>query len=333
MFRSATTRVTLISVGITMAISLLFSLAIYHSASGDIRASAHRQYVQYLRIRDEYDLPGSPSPDIYIEEQNDVAHHLILNLIYLNLIILGVSAVVGYYWARQTLEPIEKAMELQGQFAADASHELRTPLAAMRSEIEVALRSKQISEKEARELLTSNLEEIAKLEGLAGGLLQLARLESAFSHLEPVAVAAVIASAIKSLGTHAKSNKVSVVYSGADFTVMGERDSLAQVIKILIDNAVKYGKTSGKVEITTKSSGHRGIITVKDDGPGISADDLPHVFERFWRANSSRSKGQIEGFGLGLAIAKEITQLHHGEIRAESAGGQGARFVVELPLA
>ena len=333
MFRSATARITLAVVAVTMAISLLFSLAIYHFAAGAIQYSARRQY---QRLRRVYTLPPpfhQAAPPPMGTEQIDAAHHLAWNLFYLNLIILAASGVIGYYWARQTLEPLEKAMELQGQFAADASHELRTPLAAMRSEIEVTLRGKQISEKESRALLASNLEEIAKLEGLAGGLLQLARLESAFSETEAVAINQIVTNAIKSLSAQAKTLKTTIEHTGSSFTVNGDKDSLVQAITILLDNALKYGKTGGKITVTTKTAAHRGLIIVADDGPGISADDLPHVFERFWRASASRSKNHADGFGLGLAIAKEIVNLHHGDIRADSVGGQGARFTVELPLA
>ena len=334
MFRSATFRVTLIAVAITMAISVLFSVTIYHFADGAIESSAHRQY---LRLRREYTLPPSPRtfppPPITSTEQSDADHHLLLNLVYLNLIILGVSTVVGSYLAHQTLEPIERAMELQGQFAADASHELRTPLAAMRSEIEVALRGKQFTAAEARTVLTSNLEEIAKLEGLASGLLQLARLESSPGQFGPTSSKAVITSAITGLKTIAKAQHVVISQSGDDLKVLGNHDSLQQVMTILLDNSLKYGKDGGKVKVTTKAAGHKAIITVSDDGPGINEGDLERVFERFWRASAGRTKNQTEGYGLGLAIAREILTLHHGEISAASSAGNGTTFTVELPLA
>lgn len=331
MFRSATFRVTLVTVVVTMVISAIFSLTIYHFADGAIQFSAERQYDRFRRL---YAQPPSRTALVKPmgEEQAQAARNLLLNLIYLNLVILGVSTLVGAYLAKRTLEPIEQAMELQGQFTADASHELRTPLAAMRSEIEVTLRDKKISEADARQLLSSNLEEIAKLEGLASGLLQLARLESASLQFESVAIAAPIKNAIASLKQPAKQNQIKVSYQGANFKVLGEPDSLAQLFKILLDNAIKYGKKNGRVDVSTKTSGHRGIIMVADDGPGIDPVDLPHVFERFWRATDSRTKHKADGYGLGLAIASEITQLHKGEIKVDSSASQGTCFSIELPL-
>lgn len=332
MFRSATFRVTLIAVAITMAISALFSVTIYHFAAGAIESSAHDQYMHW---RHEFTLLRSPQSfptALEVYEQPDTAHSLLVNLVYLNLAILVLSTVIGAYLARKTLEPIERAMELQGQFAADASHELRTPLAAMRSEIEVNLRDKHFNLDEARTVLNSNLEEIAKLEGLASGLLQLARLESRPGQFSPTSTKAVITAAIVGLKAVAKTQQVSITQTGPDLKVLGNRDSLQQVATILLDNAIKYGAAGGKVAVVTKSANHKAIITVTDDGPGIKSEDLERVFERFWRASAGRTKAQTEGYGLGLAIAREIVNLHHGEISAHSTHGKGTSFVVELPL-
>lgn len=316
-----------------MAISAIFSVAIYHFATGAIEFSASRQY---QRLRHAYTVQP-PFRTLVAQpmgaEQAEADRNLLLNLGYLNVIILGLSALIGAFLARRTLEPIEQAMELQGQFAADASHELRTPLAAMRSEIEVTLREKKISEKEARLLLASNLEEIAKLEGLANGLLQLARLESMAAHFTPTNIASVVKSAMTTLKVPAKQKNIQLSHTGKDFKVLGEADSLAQLIKILLDNAIKYSPVGSPVRISTKVSGRRGNIVVSDDGPGIAADDASHVFERFWRANSSRTKNQADGYGLGLAIAKEIAQLHKGELKVDSTPGKGSHFIIELPLA
>lgn len=329
MFRSARLRVTLITVVITMVVSGLFSLAFYHIAARELQTAERRQYTRLERAYAQFE--AFPHPPMGLEQEL-AAHHLLLNLVYLNIIILCVAAGIGAFLARETLEPIERAMKLQGQFAADASHELRTPLTAMRSEIEVALRQKKITSIEARSLMKSNLEELAKLEGLASGLLQLAQLESAKKHFHPVHISEVITPSIETLGPIAKLRQVSLEKTGQDFTVMGDAGSLGQVLKILLDNAIKYGRPSGQVVVATKTSGHKGIIEVKDQGPGINEADLEHVFERFWRASSSRGKDQADGYGLGLAIAKEIIHLHQGEIRAANHS-DGASISIELPLA
>ncbi len=333
MFRSATLRLTMLSVAVTMTISLLFSVLVYSAATGEFSGSVERQYSGLRRL---YRLPQPTfTPSLLSNEEDLVAHRLMVRLVELNLLILAASALAGYYWARRTLEPIEEAMEAQGRFAADASHQLRTPLAAMRSEIEVALRQKQITDGEARELFGSSLEELAKLEGLAGSLLQLARLESevAQGQFRAVEVSKLIDAAKTSLQGVAKVKKVKLQTSKtADkFKVMGEPDSLQQIFQILLDNAIKYAPEGSTVTIGTQKRSSSGAIAIADRGPGIKDDDKPHIFERFWRANSQT--GATSGHGLGLAIAQQITKLHKGELMVADRPGGGTVFTVELPLA
>jgi signal transduction histidine kinase len=258
-----------------------------------------------------------------------------VRLIELNLLILVASALAGYYWARRTLGPIEEAMEAQGRFAADASHQLRTPLAAMRTEIEVALRQKQISDSEARELFGSSLEELAKLEGLAGSLLQLARLESEVvrDQFRAVAVSDLLAAARASLKAAAKAKdiKLQSAKTADRFEIMGEPDSLQQIFQILLDNAIKFSPEGSTITIGTQKRAHTGAIAIADRGPGISDDEKAQIFDRFWRAQSQT--GDTQGHGLGLAIAQQIASLHKGEIMVADRPGGGSVFTIELPLA
>ncbi len=317
-----------------MTISLLFSVVVYHTATGEINGNAERQYLGLRRL---YRLPPSYVPQSVMNEEEEAARRLLVRLIEINAVILAASALAGYYWARQTLEPIENAMEMQGRFAADASHELRTPLAAMRSEIEVTLRQKQINEREARELFGSNLEEIDKLEGLANGLLQLARLEAGITQkaFGSVDLSQVTATAVMALKPVAKQKQMTLKQVGVakPLAVLGDSDGLTQVVKILLDNAIKYSPAQSTATIKIERRGHRGVISIRDTGPGISPADQAHIFERFWRAGSARNKDSAGGYGLGLAIARQIVTLHNGDIGVASKLGRGTTFTVELPLA
>jgi len=336
MFRSATFRLTLWYLTIIMVISVLFSVVLYTTSTRELRVSLRRQALMYQTLpwyrnnvptNEDYvnDLPG--------QQVTQAERRLAVNLILLNLGILVVSGGAGYFLARRTLRPIEFALEAQSRFTADASHELRTPLTAMRTEIEVALRQDKLPSAEARGLLSSNLEEINKLEALSGGLLKLAQqngseLEKASCSTEDIGTAAV-ARLEKAVGQrHIKLEK-----SLDEVDVYGDRDSLVDLVAILLDNAIKYSPSGGEIQLRSGLRGRQGFIEVQDHGQGIKIGDIPHIFDRFYRADSSRNKNQAEGYGLGLSIARQIAEAHRGSIEVQSTPGQGSTFRVLLPLA
>jgi signal transduction histidine kinase len=117
-----------------------------------------------------------------------------------------------------------------------------------------------------------------------------------------------------------------------DIYVAGDKLSIVELLVILLDNAVKYSHEESKIMVTIQSEGHTAILKVKDEGIGIKASDLPHIFSRFYRADISRSKKQINGYGLGLSIAAQIVKLHKGKIEVESKAGKGTTFIIKLPL-
>jgi signal transduction histidine kinase len=234
--------------------------------------------------------------------------------------------------ARRTLRPIESALAAQTRFAGDASHELRTPLTAMKSELEVALRDPKLSAEEARGLLGSNLEEVGKLETLAAGLLRLARHEQTPLELVPVDLSVVSERALSRVATAAARRQVKLT-SHVLGVVAGDAESLVELTVVLLDNAIKYSHIGDEVELRSADQGHTVDLIVRDHGAGIPAANLPHIFERFYRADSSRSKDTTPGYGLGLSIAAQIAQFHHATIDATSRFGAGSTFTVHLPSA
>ena len=338
MFRSAAAKLTLWYLALIMIVSGLFSVALYQVSMRQITENVHQQrgVLNRLNLPDVFDERRQAVND-YLDTELDAAQdRLVTWLLLLNSGMLLLGASVSYYLARRTLQPIQEAMELQGRFTSDASHELRTPLTAMRSEIEVALRDKQLSAPEARNLLASNLEEIAKLEALSAGLLRLARSENG---LDPSVVKATPATDI--INDAAERFAPAVAAAGIELELVpghhqitGDKDSLVELVAILLDNAIKYSPDGGTVKVSSTLSGHQVRLSVSDEGRGITEVDRPHIFDRFYRADTSRSRtsgDQPGGHGLGLSIAKRIVDLHHGTIQIQSKPGSGTTFIVKFP--
>ncbi|HSX41866.1 MAG TPA: HAMP domain-containing sensor histidine kinase [Candidatus Saccharimonadales bacterium] len=334
MFRSATIRLTGLYLAILAVICLFFSLNLYRVGVGELTTGLNRQAVSYRQ------LPGISSlfsdDDLVQIRQNQLDHgrrDIVLELIYLNIALLSLGGVGSYYLARRTLQPIEDAHLAQSRFTSDASHELRTPLATMQAEIEVALRSKNLTATEAKKLLGSNLEELTKLTGLVTGLLHLAR-QNGLKDLQPVELKMVLAQVVKSYERQAKQKNIALkIKSAKSLIISGDQAALTQLVGLLVDNALKYSPPKSEVIISLTKENDDAIITVADHGQGIGPADLPKIFDRFYRADSSRHKGlEVGGYGLGLSIAKNLAKLHGGEIEATSKISQGSVFIVKLPI-
>jgi two-component system, OmpR family, sensor histidine kinase CiaH len=334
--QSASFKLTLAYLGIIMVLSLLFSVVIYNLSYRQMAANANRQIENVERLL----LPPELQQNrIDYEQQltNQLAADqtsLLYRLAALNLATLLVGGGAAYLLALTTLKPIEEAMEAQGRFTADASHELRTPLTAMRSEIEVALREKQLSIKDARALLGSNLEEIAKLEALSGGLLRLARFENKLDSgaVENVAVTELFEDAVDRNQSRLNERHIELEVTSGPETVAGDRASLVELVSILLDNAIKYSPERSQIKLASKTGGHFVYLSVADQGIGIKSSDLPFIFHRFYRADRARSQDEVSGYGLGLSIAKRVADLHRGEITVESTPSKGSTFQVKLPV-
>lgn len=331
MFKSAYIRLTAWYVVILMALSLAFSLWVYREAMNEVRLGLSGQVVVKLQSRFGTGLPADVTAAI--ETQYRETHWRIVgNLVLLNIGVLGIGAIASYALSRRTLQPIGDALEAQNRFTADASHELRTPLAAMKTEIEVALRDTGADKKELRELLASNLEEIDRMSNLTEGLLTLARSDSTPT-LSPLDAKQATEEVIQRLGPLAKAKKITVQADLEPFSVMGEAKSVTAILCILLENAIKYSPQGAGIQVSAKRKDGQGHITIADTGPGIAQSDLPHIFDRFYRADSSRSKENIAGHGLGLSIAQKLVSGLGGTIEAKSKVGEGSEFTLRLPLA
>ncbi len=220
-------------------------------------------------------------------------------------------------------------MEVQKRFTADASHELRTPLAAMKAEIEVAVRDKNFNLTAAKELFDSNLEEIDKLESLSNSLLKLARAEGQErKNFEVLSLEEAVIEAYQKIESLAREKSIKFENELSAVKIMGEKDSIRELFVILLENAIKYSSAKSKIKIKLLREKNNAIVIVSDNGIGIKDADLPFIFDRFYRVDTARSKEKNSGYGLGLAIAKQIMDLHSGTIKAKSKLGQGTKFVL-----
>lgn len=230
----------------------------------------------------------------------------------------------------QTLERLEKLFATQRRFLADVSHELRTPLTVIKGEVGLMRLTNELDE----ESLHSIEKEVDRLSRLVGDLLLLAQAESGQLPLElkPVELDTILLEVIQQMQVLA-SGKVNLRLEEIDqVMVIGDRDRLKQVILNLVSNAVNYTPAGGEVRLWLAKIDSWTCLKVEDTGPGIPPEDLPYIFDRFYRGDPSRKRTESSGFGLGLSIAKWIVDRHGGHIEVESQVGKGTRFSVWLPL-
>ena len=333
-WRSPITRLTGWYTLIIMLLSISFSIALYYVMAPQVSEGLRRQAVIFHER-----WPGGPgsfvmNEDLIRAQLIDIRTRIKTTLVLLNGVILIVAGSASYLLAKRTLKPIEENLESQRRFTADASHELRTPLTAMRTEIEVALRSKESNPAEYERIMHSSLEEIQRLENLSHGLLRLAQHEADQPIAKvPVSVSGIIDQAVKNLSVPAQAKHIQIDKADLNETVSGEPQSLAELFTILLDNAVKYSPDRTTVSLNARHSNRSVVVGITDQGVGIRSTDLPHIFERFYRADTSRFKLKADGYGLGLPIAKQIADQHNGLIEVKSNPGKGTTVNVTLPRA
>ncbi|MFZ4763639.1 MAG: sensor histidine kinase [Roseimicrobium sp.] len=230
-----------------------------------------------------------------------------------------------------TFAQLESAFAQQARFTADAAHELRTPVTVLLSETQGAL-ARERSASEYRESLEACQRAGQRMRKLIGQLLALARLDAPKGHVkhEPCDLAALTSECLQLVAGLAAERSITIHRDLRQVSCPGEAEQLLQVITNLLTNAIYYAREGGTVRVGTQTLADRAVLYVADDGPGIAAEDLPHVFERFYRADKARTSAAGR-LGLGLSIAQGIVAQHRGTIVAESEPGQGATFTVSLP--
>jgi two-component system, OmpR family, sensor histidine kinase MprB len=219
------------------------------------------------------------------------------------------------------LGALEHSTQAQRQLVADASHELRTPLTSLRTNIEVLAGNRRLPAGERERLLHDVVEQLGEMTTLIAELIELARGDQPLAEHEDVRLDLIAADAVD----RARRNRPNVTFttSFAESLVHGDRATIERAVGNLLDNAAKWSPADGEVEVHV----HDGEVIVRDHGPGIDDEDLPFVFDRFYRARSARG---MSGSGLGLAIVRQVTEAHGGSVFAERAEGGGTRMTLRL---
>lgn len=231
------------------------------------------------------------------------------------------------------IERLDQAFQHINRFSADASHELRTPLTILQLELEGIAQTHRLNPV-LTDQIGSALEETDRMSHIVENLLAISRLDAGEVKMDKTRLdlGHLAASTADQMRLLAEEKRIQFRTNAAENVyVEGDRSRLQQVVVNLIANAIKYTPDAGEVEVSVRADGPTAVLQVSDNGVGISDDALPHVFERFYRADKARSRNS-GGAGLGLAIAKSICTAHGAEIKVSSQEGQGSRFTVELPL-
>jgi two-component system sensor histidine kinase MprB len=219
------------------------------------------------------------------------------------------------------LGALEESSRAQRQLVADASHELRTPLTSLRTNIEVLASERSLPAGERERLLSDVVDQLSEMTTLISGLIDLARGEQQTAEPEEVRLDLVAADAVE----RARRDRPAVTFTTdlRESMVQGVPATIERAVANLLDNAAKWSPPGGDVEVAVRN----GEVSVRDHGPGIDEEDLPHVFDRFYRSPSARGR---PGSGLGLAIVRQVAVAHGGEVVAEQADGGGTRMTLRL---
>ena len=281
--------------------------------------------------KDLEDRPGYIIMIQNFEHDNEILQNLMLALLGTGLGCMALSLFGNLYWGRQAVEPVRQAWEQQRDFLADASHELRTPLTVILTNLSL-LRDEPNSQRYGRQRWLENMEEeIHHMSDLVDGLLFLARSDARQKVLNcrPFLLSETIAGLVAAFRPLAREKKVELrLYCAEDLWLDGDETRMRQVAENLLNNALRHTQEGGRIEISMNRQDGKISLVVADTGEGISAENLPCIFQRFYQGDPSHSRGKG---GLGLAIVKSIVENHGGKVSVSSQVGEGTEFLVFLP--
>jgi len=334
MFKQARLKLTGWYLLIIMVISFSFSALIYQISSMEI---IHFAESQRSRIERKFNssCPDAPPPPILVDSDLIIEsqHRLLTNLGIINGFILLISGSLSYFLAGRTLRPIQKMTEEQKQFISDASHELRTPITALKAMLEVSLRDPKLNLIESKKVLTDAIYSTNQLKTLSDSLLELNHFNNNKSalNLSPISIKNLMSESVKKIKPKADKKQIEIKYSPIKGQINVDIQKIEELFLILLDNAIKYSPKSSQIKFIVLKTRKNIIFKIIDEGIGISQKDLPHIFDRFYRADNVRTKNGTSGYGLGLSIAKKIIESHGGKLDVSSKINNGTTFFIYLP--
>jgi signal transduction histidine kinase len=306
---------------------------IHWETTTDDRGERHHIHTLKLKTNDDRDWGYLQVAQSFnrLDEYMSSLHLILIFGVPLAMLLIGGAS---WWLSGLAMQPIYQSYQQIQQFTADAAHELRTPLAVTRIALESALDVEAI-EPETRNNLEISQRQVHHLTRLAEDLLWLSRLEAKQLPLQfqPCCLNDLVSDLEEELAPLAIANSIDLrleILANQPLYIIGDSDRLYRSIANLIHNAIQYTPADGVVTIRLESSERNAIITIQDNGIGIAAKDLPHIFDRFYRVQADRSRN-TGGTGLGLAIVKAIAQAHHGSIKVDSQLDLGSTFTVTLP--
>ena len=296
---------------------------------------AVRRYALLVRDPATSNILGVVQVGIPIQGELTALHVLLVLLLLLGALALAGAVLGGVVLSRRALAPARLALQRQRAFVGDAAHELRTPLTLARANAELLLHSREKLDPEDAALLEDIVAEISHMSTLATSMLRLARLDE--GALLPEREVVDLGELAHGLARRAESLAAErgltlSVEAEPGVLVLGDSTQLEEVALILLDNAVKYNQPGGSVVLSVTREGVRAALSVADSGPGIEAEHLARLGERFYRVDKSRSR-ELGGAGLGLSIARRIAAAHGGVLAFVSEPGKGTRVTLSLPAA
>lgn len=325
-FRRATIRLTAYYTAGIFFILLVSSVAIFAA---------------FTSLRLTPDLP--PDFGLFTYEATELEHpedtvayelreHLLNVLFIVDATVLVLAGIASYFFAVYTLRPIEKVYEAQQRFMGDVAHELRTPLSVLKSGAENMLRQDR-NMREYKEFVRESLEEADRMTQLSDDLLFLLRNKSK-RHLSQthIVLGEVAEKVVARLQSYAKEKRIRLTAKvDAGVAVLGAYEDLVRLLQNLIKNGIDYNHSEGSVAVAVRSESDYVVLTVEDTGIGIAKEQLPNIFERFYKADQSRRGGQGSSTGLGLSIVQEIVREHGASIDVASNPKEGTTITVIFP--
>lgn len=304
-------------------IVLFFSIILWQSQERQVDRFLYSNRMRFMRrfSDEEYDRIKATIDEIKFEN--------FINLIMLDAILIIVSIVVSYYLSGKTLEPVFSALDRQRQFISDASHDLKTPLTNIKTEAEVLTRNPSTTLEEYQTFATNVVNDVDRLNKLIDSILESARLEHLVIHLQDIDLKDLMREILNDFHSRIQEKNLELheEYPDDDIVIKSDKKLLTRLIYVIIDNSIKYNKENGSVRIKIYKSASNTYLAIQDTGIGIEKSKIKHIFDRFYRVAEDR---HTEGFGLGLAIAKEIADKLHIKMTVKSKVDVGTEFILSF---
>lgn len=296
-------------------ILFIFNFLVYGLFSNSIKPKDHEII--------ENSINKSSLNDLNDNNIEEIQENLINILLTSDFMIVFLTIILAYILSKKTLSPLEESYKKQTRFISDAAHELRTPLSVMKAGSEVILRNKR-TEQEYEKFIQESLEEVERLTSLSNDLLFLAKNNKTKDRLTShISLDEICKKQTEIIKSYAEEKNIRInIEAENNINIKGNKDDLTRMIMNLLKNAVDYNKTDGNIFLSLKKVDDKAVLVIKDTGIGIKEEDINHVFERFYKADNSRTINS-SSTGLGLSIVKEIVDEHNGLITIESKEGEG----------